>query len=319
MAGFKVLWASEFVDAARECYRANASRHTVVDGRDIRRVDPREILSATGLQVGELDLFDGSPPCAAFSMSGKREAGWGKVKKYSDKSQRVDDLFFEYARILRGLMPKTFIAENVSGLVKGTAKGYFIDILREMKACGYRVSCKVLDAQWLGVHQGRQRTIFVGVREDIGLDPVHPLPLPYRYTVGEAMSNLPAPSADEFYRSKSGTLTERLWSLTKPGNDFSKASRASSGKTSFFNMTMLSPRKPAPTITATCQQYHWSEYRYLTIPELKRVCGFPDDFVLTGTFKKRWERCGRSVAPVMMKHIAEAIRDRILLDRRGAA
>ncbi|MCZ7641412.1 MAG: DNA cytosine methyltransferase [Verrucomicrobia bacterium] len=36
---------------------------------------------------------------------------------------------------------------------------------------------KVLDAQWLGVPQARQRTIFIGVREDLGKDPVFPKPL----------------------------------------------------------------------------------------------------------------------------------------------
>ncbi len=126
------------------------------------------------MKAGELDLFDGSPPCASFSTAGKREAGWGKVKDYSDTKQRTDDLFLEYVRLLRGLQPKVFVAENVSGLVKGVAKGYFLEILAALKASGYRVTCRVLDAQWLGVPQQRQRTIFVGVREDLGLDPVHP-------------------------------------------------------------------------------------------------------------------------------------------------
>ena len=103
--------------------------------------------------MGQLDLLDGSPPCASFSTSGTRDAGWCKVKKYSDVHQRVDDLFFEYVRLIKGLQPKTFVAENVSGLVKGKAKGYFKIILAALKECGYNVSCRVLDAQWLGVPQ----------------------------------------------------------------------------------------------------------------------------------------------------------------------
>ena len=67
MAGFKVLWASEFIEAARVVYEANAAKGTIVDGRDIREVDPLEVLKAIGLKVGELDLLDGSPPCASFS------------------------------------------------------------------------------------------------------------------------------------------------------------------------------------------------------------------------------------------------------------
>jgi DNA (cytosine-5)-methyltransferase 1 len=152
MAGFKVLWASEFIPAAQEVYQLNHPG-TILDTRDIRNVQPQDILDAIGLGVGDIDLMDGSPPCASFSTAGKREKSWGEVKKYSDTKQRVDDLFFEYVRLLDGLQPKVFIAENVSGLVKGKAKGYFKLILQAMKDCGYQVKAKLLDAQWLGVPQ----------------------------------------------------------------------------------------------------------------------------------------------------------------------
>jgi DNA (cytosine-5)-methyltransferase 1 len=187
MAGFKMLWASEFVPAAQETYRANAAPYTILDTRDIREVTGQDILDATGLGVGEIDLYDGSPPCASFSTAGKREAGWGQVKKYSDTQQRTDDLFYEYARLIEETQPRVFVAENVAGLVKGTAKGYFKLILARLRACGYRVQARVLDASWLGVPQSRNRLIFIGVREDLGMDPAHPAPLPYQYTVRDAL------------------------------------------------------------------------------------------------------------------------------------
>jgi DNA (cytosine-5)-methyltransferase 1 len=285
MAGFRVLWASEFIDAARDTYRANKSDYTIVDGRDIREVSAADILTAIGMQPGELDLFDGSPPCASFSTAGKREKGWGKVKKYSDKAQRTDDLFFEYIRLLRGLQPKTFVAENVSGLVKGTAKGYFIEIMRELKASGYRVSCKVLDAQWLGVPQARQRTIFVGVREDIGIDPAHPKPLPYRYSVRDALPWIES-GAERDNRGAFGN-----------GGDITDI--------------------PSPTVLADSVGTHWmrqsdNEKRKFSIAELRRICAFPDDYILTGTYAQQWERMGRAVPPVMMAHIAATVRDQIL-------
>ena len=55
----------------------------------------------------------------------------------------------------------------MSGLVKGVAKGYFKQILVALRACGYVVEARLLDAQWLGVPQMRQRIIFVGVRQDL--------------------------------------------------------------------------------------------------------------------------------------------------------
>ena len=145
MAGYRVLYASEFIPEAQKTYRLNHPG-VYLDTRDIRQVTPGSIFEIVGKRPGEIDLFDGSPPCCAFSLCGKREKGWGKPHAYSDKAQRVDDLFFEYTRLLKGLRPKVFVAENVKGLTIGTAKGYFKLILRALKECGYRVKAAVLNA-----------------------------------------------------------------------------------------------------------------------------------------------------------------------------
>ncbi len=373
IAGFKVVWASEFIPAAAEVYRANHP-NTILDTRDIRKVEPRDILDATGLKVGELDLFDGSPPCASFSTAGKREKHWGKAKKYSDTVQRVDDLFFEYVRLLEGLRPRAFVAENVSGLVKGVAKGYFLEILAKLKACGYQVGCKVLDAQWLGVPQARQRTIFIGVREDLGREPAFPRPLPYRYSLREALpwivrgkygpawksADVPSPTVSAGLSYNPNTSHQGLELVearitggtgaafeqkgqafdldqpcptvlgTKPNQFEVDMTRFAIGKEwdklkpgeasdKYFNLVRPHPDEPCPTICAAhghpgvASVTHPTEKRKLTIAELKRICAFPDDFILTGTYSQQWERLGRAVPPVMMSHIARTLRDEILL------
>ena len=311
MAGYKVAYALEFIPEAQRTYKANHP-DSYLDTSDIRDLQPEQLLERAGVAKGELDILDGSPPCSAFSTAGSREKGWGKVKDYSDGAQRVDDLFYEYARILEGVQPKVFVAENVTGLVKGTAKGYFKRIMQRLRDCGYNVSCKVLDARWLGVPQARQRTIFIGVRNDLNLSPIHPSPFPYTYTVEEAIDGCATPSEDEIRSISDESKTHRLWTKTRPGDNFATACEAETGKASFFNMCKVHPRKPAPTITATCQHFHWKEWRYLTIPEVKRLCGFPDDFSLTGEFLKRWERVGRAVPPLMMKQVAHTIDKEIL-------
>jgi len=302
MAGFRVLWASEFIPAAQETYRANHPT-TILDGRDIRAVKPEDILDATGLAPGDLDLFDGSPPCASFSTAGSREAGWGKAKKYSDTTQRTDDLFWEYIRLIEGVKPRAIVAENVTGLVRGTAKGYFLDILARLKQAGYDVKCKVLHAEWLGVPQARHRTIFVGIRKDLGIDPPFPRPLPYRYTLRDALAGLPAvPPGTEVDISR--FAIGREWHrMARPGTQSEK----------YFQLVRPSLDEPCPTITQTAGNVgaagvcHPTEPRKFTTRELRRVCGFPDDFVLTGTHEQQWERLGRAVPPPMMMHIAAAI------------
>jgi DNA (cytosine-5)-methyltransferase 1 len=388
MAGFKVLWANEFIPSAQETYRANHP-DSILDTRDIRIVQPKEILKAVGLMAGEIDILDGSPPCASFSLAGKRERDWGKVKDYSETRQRTDDLFFEYARLLKGLQPKVFIAENVGGLVRGTAKGYFLDILRCLKDCGYIVKSRLLDAQWLGVPQMRQRIIFIGVRLDLGREPVFPNPLPYRYTVRDALPHIlrhgTAPTNDQFLKSdrnigstlvesadhacptivaghnkgvghveaeriavrvlhdtsgdrSQGDITDRPCPAITVGAGSMNAchyqieeadiSRFAIGKewdmlgpgeasTKYFNLVKPDTEKPCPTVTAiqgvgTASVVHPTEKRKFTIAELKRICAFPDDFILTGSYGQQWERLGRAVPPVMMYHIASTVRDQIL-------
>ena len=288
MAGFKVVWANEFVPAAQASYKANCADDSILDCRDIKLVTASEILAATGLKVGELDIFDGSPPCQAFSTAGKREKGWGKDKSYEHGAkQKNETLFDEYTRLLRGLKPKVFVAENVSGLVKGTAKGYFLEILAALKACGYRVTCRVLDAQWLGVPQQRQRTIFIGVREDLHLEPAHPKPLAYRYSVRDALPWI---------------------SEVRQSNVYDEADRVARDRPSATVAATGMGAKRAADISVLEN----NERRKFTIDELKRICAFPDDFILLGTYAQQWERLGNSVPPLMMKAIASTIRDEIL-------
>jgi DNA (cytosine-5)-methyltransferase 1 len=340
MAGFRILWASEFIPAAQETYRVNHP-DTLLDTRDIRTVQPEEILAAVGKQPGEIDVLEGSPPCASFSTAGKREAGWGKVKAYSDTKQRTDDLFFEFARLLRGVQPKVFVAENVSGLIKGTAKGYFLEILAALKACGYTVQARLLDAQWLGVPQTRQRLIFQGVRKDLGLEPVFPKPLPYRYSVREALpwvsglrwesggqhgNKVFAVDHEPCQTIQAGGGGSQLRYAVEAETDISRYAigqewdRLGPGEKSSKYLNLIKPEldRPCPTI---CQSHgnpslagvvHPTQKRKFTIAELKRLCGFPDDFVLTGSYTQQWERLGRAVPPVMMFHVARILRDEIL-------
>jgi hypothetical protein len=74
MAGYRVVYANEFIEEAQRTYKANHP-NSFLDTRDIRQVKPEDVLERAGVDRGELDLFDGSPPCSAFSTAGKRAAG----------------------------------------------------------------------------------------------------------------------------------------------------------------------------------------------------------------------------------------------------
>lgn len=313
MAGFKVLWINEFMEKARETYKLNSSTETVINKTDIREVTKDDILNVTKLDVGEIDILDGSPPCASFSTQGKRDKDWGKIKSYSKTKQRTDDLFYEYIRLVKELKPKIFVAENVSGLIKGRAKGYFLDILKEFKKNNYTVQAKLLKAHWLNVPQMRERLFFIGVRNDLNKQPEFPKPKETPTKIKDVLKYLNNKKDEEnCYWIKENTRMHNLWFHTKAGTNFQKAGGLLYDKGgSYFGQVKVSPEKPCNTILTT-PMYHWEECRFLTIPEIKLFSTFPEDFQLTGSFMDRWERIGRAVPPYMMKEIASVLRDKIL-------
>jgi DNA (cytosine-5)-methyltransferase 1 len=249
-------------------------------------------------------------------MAGSREKAWGETKKYSDKSQRSDDLFFEYSRLVKGLQPKVFIAENVSGLVRGTAIGYFKEILKELRDAGYKVDAKLLDASWLGVQQARQRIIIIGVRNDLvekyGVTPSFPTPLQPRYSLRNALELGREPITLDPETGADISLNRYA-----VGNEYDKLRMGQQSK-KYFQLVRPSLDKPVGTLTATggvigsAGVKHPLEKRNFTLKELRALSSFPDDFILTGTYAQRWERIGRSVPPFMAKAIGKAIQENIL-------
>ncbi len=306
MAGGKVLAINEFIPEAIATYQANWPTTKILSG-DVRKLTGQDILTAIGKESGELDILDGSPPCSAFSTAGSREKGWGKTKSYSDASQsNVEDLFFEYIRILRDIKPTVFVAENVSGLAKGVAKGYLNEIIRELRISGYNVTCKILDAKWLGVPQSRTRTIFVGIRNDLWRDSMkgrtHPAPQQRVVTLEQAFKGLIFTGGDKAETDISKYAVHKLLEGLERGTRHKKR----------FSLNKNHPKKPAFCITAktgtksAANPCHWDN-RAFSVNEVKRIMSIPDDYVLTGSYQQKVERLGRMVAPFMMKAVAEQI------------
>lgn len=301
MAGFRELLAVEWEDNSVETFRMNFPDVPVYHG-DIAKLSVDECLSLAGIKAGELDILDGSPPCQGFSTIGK----W-----------QIDDdrnyLFREYVRLLRGLRPKVFVMENVSGMVKGVMRFVFVEILRELKASGYKVSARVLNALYFGVPQIRERIIFVGVRDDLGMEPSHPAawskPISAKIAIDGIIND--TQEIEWLLRSAMTYASYQGWPDMPIGT-----SRRNLGLNG-FNGRKFNPYKPARTILksdgyiASYGAMHWAERRRFTVAEFKRFASFPDRFVFCGGYKAV-ERIGNSVPPLFMKSIAEHIKTEIL-------
>ncbi len=101
--------------------------------------------------------------------------------------------------------------------------------------------------------------------------------------------------------------------------------RIREGETSskYFNLTKPDREKPCSTVTGMggnlgmASVVHPVERRKTTISELRRISAFPDDFVLVGSSAQQWARLGNAEPPVMMMHIAAAVRDGVLAKISG--
>lgn len=338
LAGGDILLINEFVESAVATYTANfPDTKVLVD--DIKSYTADDFLAMAGVAKGELDILDGSPPCSAFSVAGKREKGWGKEKNYSDgkKQVAIEDLFYEFIRIAEGVQPKVIIAENVKGITFGEAKPKLNSFVNEFERIGYNVTYKVLNGADYGVPQARERCIFICVRDDvaesIGLSflniyNIFPSPTVEKHiSMREALSDIENDEEEvkmlldfvegSYQKKFIEPIPFNPKKHTKPSDP---QFREWNPKASCFNMIRPCPDMPSPTLTQQGQKrgmsgvFHPEANRKLTIKECKRLMGFPEDFKLLGEFDQQVERLGRAVAPLMYKAVANSIYENVLKD-----
>lgn len=143
--GYRIIWANDNMENAVRTYKANISDNIIC--ADINEVDIETIPKA--------DIVIGGPPCQSFSLAGKRHT--------EDARGR---LVWRYIDIIKHVMPKAFVFENVPGLLSAKDKnGHKIlsKLIDAFKDIGYTVSYKVVNAADYGVPQRRRRVIIVGL------------------------------------------------------------------------------------------------------------------------------------------------------------
>ncbi len=306
LAGYRELLAIDWDNNAIATFRLNFPEVPVYHG-DIAELTVDECLRLAGIMPRELDVLDGSPPCQGFSTAGKR--------KFTDHR---NSLFMEFARLLRGLQPRVFILGNVPGLVKGAMKQIYLQMMAEFRFCGYRAQGELMNAMYYNVPQSRERIIVIGVREDLNIEPSHPKPQTDPIPVWKAFQGVVNTPEDlkipTEWVENSNSSVAKLIPKIKPGNLASTVHPNKAG----FNLRRLNAYRVSSTILRTCNRQVYSGLlppvgdRFCTIPELKRLASFPDDFQFTGKFSEQWACIGNCVPPNFMRAIAEHVRKEIL-------
>ena len=181
--GFDILLANDFDAWCEATYKLNHPETEFISGA-IQDISAQQMLSMLGMKKGELDCIIGGPPCQAFSVYNHQRG------MHDERS----GLFREYLRLVKGLLPKYVVIENVPGMSSVEDGVAVIEIKQGLQALGYRVEVTLLKAENYGVAQERRRLFFIGNR--IGSEIIFPKPthgeglLPY-VNVWDAISDLP--------------------------------------------------------------------------------------------------------------------------------
>lgn len=299
LAGFDVVGCNEIDPRVMNIYISNHHpKHSFLE--PIQTFKDR---TAFPEELYQLDILDGSPPCSAFSIAGSREEAWGVEKKFREgqATQILDTLFFDFIELAKKLQPKVVIAENVKGLLQGDAMKYVQRIYKEFDEAGYSCQHWLLDAQFMGVPQRRERVFFVCLRKDL-IDKV-----PVDYNLFETF-----PRLDLEFKENPITCEEAGLELGEPirncyAEDYNRLKRGEERK--YLQSSLVAKTDVHPTLLASYRDKAspmpgW-EMRWLSKSDICKISSFPQDYDF-GNQKPHY-LCGMSVPPIMIAQIATRV------------
>ena len=232
------------------------------------------------------------------------------VKKMGFEDTR-GTLFFEFARAVKEIEPKMFLAENVRGIINHDNGRTLSTILSVLSELGYDVKYKLVNAVNYGVPQKRERVLIVGTRTDLKL--TFHFPREYRriVTLREALKNVPQSEGMKYSEKR-----REILKLVPPGGCWrnlpvelqksfmGKSYYSGGGRTGMARR--MSWDEPSLTLTTSPSQKqtercHPEETRPFTIREYARIQTFPDRWEFRGSVGEQYKQIGNAV-PVKLAY-----------------
>ncbi len=307
-AGFNTLALIEYDKDAAQTLKANRPEWNVICD-DIANVSQQNLEALFNVGIGELDLLSGGAPCQSFSYAGKR-LGLEDAR---------GTLFYHFALFLEKLRPKTFLFENVRGLLTHNHGRTYETILDIFAEAGYTIQKQVLNAWDFGVAQKRERLITIGVRNDltelIKID--FPPPHSYKPVLRDVLQNVPLSEGTQYSEYK-----RKIFELVPPGGywrdipaDIAKEYMKScwnmgGGRTGILRRLSLDEPSLAVLTSPSQKQTdrcHPLEARPFNIRENARIQCFPDDWKFCGSVGSQYKQVGNAVPVLLAYEIAKQI------------
>lgn len=290
MAGFKTVFAVEYVDVYAKSYKSNFPDTELFIG-DIRNITNKEIEDINNKY--DIDIIIGGPPCQGFSVAGNIG------RRFLDDER--NRLFLEYVRFVEIIKPSIFVLENVAALVKHNNGKTIKEIVDKFSAIGYQIQYKVLNAVNYNVPQERRRVFIIGTKKDYRF--LFPKEFNKITTIKQAIDDLPKLNSGEssniplHIAMKHTSQMLKKMSFVKDGgnrNDIPEYLRPKSGDMRKY--IRYDSNKPSFCVTGDMRKiFHYEQNRALTCRELARIQTFPDNFIFVGNSIQIQQQIGNAV------------------------
>lgn len=306
-AGFSIPIANEFDKTIWETFKLNHPETKLIEG-DIRNIKSEDF-------PDDIDGIIGGPPCQSWSEA-------GSLKGIDDSRGQ---LFFDYIRILKDKQPKFFLAENVSGMLANRHSDAVQNILKMFDECGYDTTLTLVNAKDYGIAQERKRVFYIGFRKDLDIDFVFPEGSTKdddkKITLRDVIYDLKdtaVPAAEKNRHNKNainnneyftGSFSPIYMSRNRvKGWDEQAYTVQASGR-----QCQLHPQAPKMIKVGKndCRFVEGKEhlYRRMTIREIARIQGFPDNFkFIYKNTNDAYKMIGNAVPVNLAYEIAVAIK-----------
>lgn len=306
-AGFDVPIANEYDKTIWSTFKVNHPKTRLIEG------DIRSVLE-TDFPI-DVDGIIGGPPCQSWSEA-------GSLKGIEDARGQ---LFYDYIRILRAVKPKFFLAENVSGMLAKRHSDAVKNIVNMFDESGYDVTLTLVNARDYGVAQERKRVFYIGFRKQLHVNFVFPKgsteDKDKRTTLRDVIwdlqySAIPA-AARNFHNPAAINNNEYFTGAYSP--IFMSRNRVKGWDEQAFTVQasgrqcQLHPQAPK-MVKFGSNDYRFVRgqetlYRRMTVREIARVQGFPDDFrFVYDNVDDAYKMIGNAVPVNLAFEIASAIR-----------
>ena len=306
-AGFSIPIANEFDKTIWATFEINHPKTKLIKG-DIRLIKEEDF-------PNNIDGIIGGPPCQSWSEAGALRG--------------IDDargqLFFEYIRILKDKQPKFFLAENVSGMLANRHSEAVQNIVSMFEECGYDVSITLVNAKDYGVAQERKRVFYIGFRKDLKINFMFPkgsteddsLKITLRDIIWD-LKDSAVPALSKNQRNPMA-MNNNEYFTGSYSPIFMSRNRVKSWDEQAFTVQasgrqcQLHPQAPKMIRVGhnDCRFVEGQEhlYRRMTVREVARIQGFPDNFQFVYTnVDDAYKMIGNAVPVNLAYEIALSIR-----------